>query len=386
MGARVRIVTLKGRPFAVRWFDPATGTERQQSLGTREREVAEQLAKAFSENLAVSRPIELLTWLEFRERYERERMPAMSAVGRKNYGGTFKLFEKAVGPIQLRAVNAAAISQFQGSLRQRGCKEVTILTHTRRLRAALQWAYDLELIDRVPSIPKAPRGSIPRTMKGRPLSEEEFSQFLAAVDEVVQPAVAEQWKFFIKGLWFQGLRLGEALVLSWDRDDLHRVDLQRQPPMIWIRGHHEKGKRDRLHPIAPEFADLLAQVPAADRRGLVFVLPPLSRTAISHVGSDIGRAAGIRVATDPVTGREKFATLHDLRRSCALRWAQEIMPQDLQEFMRHSSIQVTMEYYVGRRPAEVAARMWSAHGRKTGVVSRDENRTMEEESGSVKDQ
>lgn len=64
------------------------------------------------------------------------------------------------------------------------------------------------------------------------------------------------------------------------------------------------------------------------------------------------------------TGKVKFATFHDLRRSCALRLAQDMLPQDLQEFMRHSSLQVTMEYYVGHRPAEVAARMWSMHTNK----------------------
>jgi integrase len=43
-----------------------------------------------------------------------------------------------------------------------------------------------------------------------------------------------------------------------------------------------------------------------------------------------------------------------------------MLPQDLQEFMRHSSLQVTMEYYVGRRPAEVAARMWEVRRKGNG--------------------
>ena len=34
------------------------------------------------------------------------------------------------------------------------------------------------------------------------------------------------------------------------------------------------------------------------------------------------------------------------------------MPQELMEFMRHSSIQVTLEYYVGQRVDETAAKMW----------------------------
>jgi len=63
------------------------------------------------------------------------------------------------------------------------------------------------------------------------------------------------------------------------------------------------------------------------------------------------------VRKDMLTGKEKYASFHDLRRSCALRWTEHLMPQELMEFMRHSSMQVTMDYYVGQRAMEVAARM-----------------------------
>jgi len=51
-------------------------------------------------------------------------------------------------------------------------------------------------------------------------------------------------------------------------------------------------------------------------------------------------------------------SFHDLRLSCALRWARRLTPQELMEFMRHSSMQVTLDYYVGERAMETAARMW----------------------------
>jgi hypothetical protein len=84
-----------------------------------------------------------------------------------------------------------------------------------------------------------------------------------------------------------------------------------------------------------------------------------------------------------VTAKQKFATFHDLRRSCAHCLAQDMLPQDLQEFMRHSSLQVTMEYYVGHRPAEVAKRMWSNPDRKNAVVSRDEISTIAGPDGAA---
>jgi integrase len=95
---------------------------------------------------------------------------------------------------------------------------------------------------------------------------------------VVGQAAAQAWKFFAKVLWFQGLRVKEALHLSWDQEDLHRVDLGQKYPVIWIRAELEKGKKDRIHPMAPELAELLRGAPESRRTGLVFDLPGVERT------------------------------------------------------------------------------------------------------------
>ncbi|QDU25602.1 Tyrosine recombinase XerC [Anatilimnocola aggregata] len=370
MATGYRIVEFKKRPYAVRWFDPTTGTERQQSLGTKDRHEAERLAGEFVSRLVQGRPAEDLTWSNFRLRFEEERMPVMSEGTRETYGVTFKFFERAVGAIRLQLINAAVLSQFQAWLRKRDLKEITILKHMRQLRAALQWAYDLELIVRMPSVPKGVRGSVPKTMKGRPLSPIEFEQFLEAIQHVVGVEQGAAWSFFSRGLWWQGLRVGEALNLSWDRHDRHRIDLTTQAhPVIWIRGQLEKGKRDRMHPVAPEFAELLRQVPEEERCGQVFRLPGVARSTVSHVGAAIGRRAGLLVRKDALTGKEKYASFHDLRRSCALRWAAHLSPQDLMEFMRHSSMQVTMDYYVGQRAMEVASRMNSYTNQESQLPS-----------------
>lgn len=142
--------------------------------------------------------------------------------------------------------------------------------------------------------------------------------------------------------------------------DSRRGDLGPVHPMNWIRGQLEKGKKDRLHPMAPEFAELLRAVPDDERSGNVFKLPAVTRSRVSHVGSAIGKRAGLLVRKDAMTGQEKYASFHDLRRSCALRWAEVLMPQELMEFMRHSSMQVTLDYYVGQRAIQTAAKMWMA--------------------------
>ena len=131
-------------------------------------------------------------------------------------------------------------------------------------------------------------------MKGRPIIGEEFDRLLnkaaaALAPEpaktkgqrkrkpynlkprpAIPPAVVESWRHLLRGLWWSGLRLGEALNLYWDRADKLCVDLSGRRPMLRIIAEMEKGGRDRLLPIAPEFAEFLLQTPEAERHGRVF--------------------------------------------------------------------------------------------------------------------
>jgi integrase len=232
-------------------------------------------------------------------------------------------------------------------------------------------------------------------MKGRPITTEEFERMLAKVaaglaplptkpipagqrkrkapepkpTAPIDPEAVESWKYLLRGLWWSGLRLGEALNLYWDRTDKLCVDLSGKRPMLRIVAELEKGGRDRLLPIAPEFSDFLLQTPEAERRGRVF--KPQGRAGgkiaspdlVGHTISRIGKAAGVKVATDPRTGKVKYASAHDCRRSFAERWSTRVMPQVLMALMRHESIETTMRYYVGRNANTTADAVWKAYER-----------------------
>jgi len=75
----------------------------------------------------------------------------------------------------------------------------------------------------------------------------------------------------------------------------------------------------------------------------------------------IGRKAGVVVARDSETGKVKYASAHDLRRSFGTRWAKKVMPAVLQRLMRHADIATTMRYYVGIDADDVAADLWGKH-------------------------
>ena len=82
----------------------------------------------------------------------------------------------------------------------------------------------------------------------------------------------------------------------------------------------------------------------------------LSAHRVGELVSDIGREAGVKVATNAQKGNIKYASAQDLRRSFGERWATRIMPPDLMILMRHESISTTMRYYVGRNAQNTVGR------------------------------
>ena len=147
--------------------------------------------------------------------------------------------------------------------------------------------------------------------------------------------------------------------------------------MLRIRAELEKGHKDRLLPMAPEFAEFLQETPEAERTGFVFHPLPLrpwrsggrlTENRVGDIVKTIGKTAGVKVYTHPTTGKVKHATAHDLRRSFGQRWSTRVMPQVLMQLMRHESIETTLRFYVGRDADLTADVLWTAHeaGNKTG--------------------
>ena len=184
-------------------------------------------------------------------------------------------------------------------------------------------------------------------MKGRPLCAEEFDRLIDAVPKVREND-PEPWQHLLEGLWLSGLRIGEAVVLSWDEGPF-QVDLTGRHPAFRIEGDGQKSGKAEVCPMTPDFAQFVLATPEAERAGFVFPLPDrrdgrqVGHKQAGRVVSDIGEAAHIVV--DPKTG--KTASAHDLRRSFGTRWASKVMPAVLQQLMRHANFQTTDQFYVG---------------------------------------
>ncbi|MDA0588054.1 MAG: hypothetical protein O3C17_08585, partial [Planctomycetota bacterium] len=141
-------------------------------------------------------------------------------------------------------------------------------------------------------------------------------------------------------------RLGEALSLSWDEwHDGLTVDTSGKFVMLKIPGEHEKGRRDRMYPVAPEFAEMLLSVPESRREGFVFNPEKVhehhwGRASLETCCKFTTRLGKTAMAVVNRKGDEvKFGSAQDCRRAFGTRWASRVKPPTLQKMMRHSSIE-----------------------------------------------
>jgi len=357
------------RIYHARWTDPLSGARKWKTTGTDIRRDAErfkfQLEKELNDGTYAH--ASRTTWADFRLRYEQEVLSGLAMKTAKKAATTFGYVEHVINPKLLRQVDANAISKLTKHLRELGRAAPTIVGHLAYLQAALNWAETMGMIPKVPKIVKPKRVKKSKSMKGRPITTEELERLLAKVEDVVGPQCAPSWHFFLWGLWWSGLRLEESLELWWDRDDRLSVILDGRQSTIRIPAELEKAHQDRLLPMPPEFVEFLEAVPESERTGRIFN-PQGKRMrgerllldTVSKIGCKIGKAANVVVNVHPVSGKVKYASAHDLRRSFGERWATRIMPKDLKVVMRHKSIETTMKYYVGSDAKKSGAVLWDA--------------------------
>ena len=363
---KVLVVKRPDRRFlTMRYVDPITGESFSRSTKTNKRRDAERTAAKWEKELreATYHKPTNITWEEFRDRYELEKLASLSENTREATSTAFNHVENLIAPHRLNSLTPPLLSKFQSELRRTGIKETSIATHLRHLRAALSWAVSMGMLPKVPEVAMPKRASGRKLMRGRPLSQKEFDTMLAAVLEV-RPRDSGIWQRYLNGLWLSGLRLEESLVLSWDASSPSSIDFSGRRPRLRIYAEAEKGHEDRLLPMTPDFAEFLSGTSQAGRTGPAFPIlglatgTPMTPKRISRVISSFGEKANLVV--NQTEG--KYASAHDLRRSFGTRWASRVKPATLQLLMRHQSIETTMKYYVDQDADEVADELWAQYG------------------------
>ena len=311
------------------------------------------------------------TWAEFRDSYLHLHGSSLSTESESKITTVLKSFENIIGAHRVASVTSQHVSKWQAKLRADGKSEHTISSYKAHLKAAFNWAKEQGILSKLPTIKKPKRASTSEAMKGRPITSEEFDRLIEQIKEpYLVPIQHEGWKQLLHGIWWSGLRLEESLNLWWDRLDRISIDLTSGRPLLRIPAEMEKGNRDRLYPVATEFAEMILAVPETDRRGPFFTVlakdgKPYARTRhqVGKIIAELGRKAGIVVKAHQKTGKKEFASAHDLRRSFGERWAKRVEAPFLQKMMRHSAITTTLRYYSSRDAAEAGAHIDQAFHR-----------------------
>lgn len=384
-----------------RWLDPVTGKFKHETTGETDETKAVKYAAKLEErlNLGVHKPTKSISWQGFRERLTAEFTPSLAESSQKKYEYVLNGFEKVITLRSLSAINSQHLSRYQTRLRNLGRSEATIKGNLAYIMAALSWAKSQEMLKEVPPVNFPRRAKKSKVMKGRPITGEEFDRMLDAVPGEAGEDEAESVKFLMRGLWWGGLRLGEALRLTWSYSGFCLVKQKTRKHERYffrIEADSEKGNQDRFLPVAPEFENLLPADPPLS--GLVFqprfkgmkVIPP-PMESISKLIVRIGKEAGVITDTRMVKNKkgkleEKtvYASAHDLRRGFGTRWAPKVQPKILMELMRHDSIETTMKYYVVPDAQQTSDTLWkvvdSEASNKTGNNPQEEGAESQEDS------
>ena len=180
---------------------------------------------------------------------------------------------------------------------------------------------------------------------------------------VVGEEASEAWIYILRGLWESALRIEELMHVSWDKPGtITPVWNTDRLPILQIPAAMQKNDTDEHIPLLPAFETLLLETPKGMRTGWIFEPQSLQlrlgrsvrhqRPDANWVGriiSRIGKAAEVIVEkANEQTAKpaKKYASAHDLRRSCGERLRNAgVPPLVICRVMRHSSWETTRKHY-----------------------------------------
>jgi integrase len=250
----------------------------------------------------------------------------------------------------------------------------------RHIKAALRWGEKIGLVARAPQI-EMPRKAKGSQAKSRGVTGEEWERMVAAAVKV-RPTDSEEWERFITGVWHSGMRLAEAVNLTW-HDGPFCLDVSGALPAFVIESEGQKSGKAETAPTTPDFAIWLRATyrDGRERSGRVFRLlnirtgRPMEAHRVGEIIERIGRKAGVKVGTTTKRDKETgamvetpvFAGCHSLRRGFGSKWARKVSPSILKRLMRHSSVATTESYYVTMNAGDVSGELWTQFGPQSNI-------------------
>jgi len=352
----VIVVDRKRKNLYLRYTDPVTGRDVEKSARTsRHKDAIKKAGEWQLElNAGLTTTGNRMSWDRFRDDFFESHVNHLSEGYQNNVFSTFCVIEDLMAPDRLTRVTSEWLKRFRQKVVHK--PEATVHKYFQHLKTALTHARDQGYIKELPRFPKLRKGAAKRKkhMKGRPITAEEY-------DRIVDKCEHESMRNLLEGLWLSGLRLGEALALTWDEwADGIRIKIDGSDVTLLIDSDDQKNRTTIEYPVVDAFAEFLLRTPPEHRTGVVFA-PQGSRKVVSRrvdTVSDwivaIGKKAVVRVdmktvvTTDGKTEQKPmYASAHDFRRAFGARWAKILPPMLLKDLMRHASVSTTEQFYVG---------------------------------------
>jgi integrase len=323
--------------LVLQWFDPDTGKRKSKGAGTSDVDEAEALRAdlEYELNHGKYQKPSRLDWEQFRQLFEDEYLPGLREKTRLKYTTVLDVFEQIINPKKLQSVNERVISAFVAGMRTRkrprervGLAPMTIRNYLVTLKTTLGWAAAQKLLPAVPSFPAI---KVPKK-KPQPIPSEAFERLL-------EHAPDDHWRSYLLCAWWGGLRLEEARQLRWSpSDDYPWFDAKGN--RIVLPAVFAKSAEDQSVPMHAVLREALEKLPKTDDRVFTFRSQKtsdwLSGAGISQRVRTLAKRAGVNLS------------MHRLRKGFGCRVAKQLGKGNapiLHELMRHSSMQVTMDYY-----------------------------------------
>lgn len=375
---RVRIVRPAGRTFQLRYHCPNEKKEIRISTGTTDEGEADRQKSELEAKLLLGIAASThrdkkcgpeMEWSDFREQYRTLHLATVRPKTAIHAESRLDLAERILKPRTLGDMSDSnSLQRLQAKLlagehsrRKKPRSPHTVKAYIACILAAMSWAHLQGWISSAPKIRKLKTPNL-KMMKGRPITLDEFQKMLAATAEIVGEAAVDSWKRVLVGLWESALRLDELMHVSWDQAGTIRpVWNEGKLPVLSIPASMQKNDTEETIPLLPGFEKLLIETPSEHRRGWVFNPQSLQSKVGRHVRhprmdaewvgkiiSRIGKKADVVVEpADIRTGRPtKYASAHDLRRSCGDRLRNAgIPPLVICRVMRHASWETTRKHY-----------------------------------------
>jgi integrase len=320
----------------LQWHDPDTGKRKSKSAGTNNPIQAEKIRVdlEYELNNGLYKEASGMPWEKFRELFEDEYLAGLRTKTRQKYETVFTVFEEVINPGRLRTITERTVSKFVQGMRERknkrgrvGMAPYSIKNYLIALKTTLRWAKDQHLLAEVP---KFPRVKVPKK-KPQPVPAESFEKLLEKAPDAA-------WRAYLLCGWWSGLRLNEAYSLRWEpSEELPWGDFQRNRivlPAVFV-----KSDEDQWVPLHTVLREALEALPRTGPRVFNFTSRrggPLSANGVSNRVLALAKKAGVKLS------------MHRLRKGFGCRVAKQLgkgQAPVLHELMRHSSMQVTMDFY-----------------------------------------